>query len=280
MIDGILDLLAAVLVLGLVVAVALGFIVPLTNDEIMQFDAKYEDKAVLNSEVVEYDNPNLVYSEDDLTTMFNNATKRKYSYEELVLLLSVQDSRMDKPNAINIRNLVTGYDLHSNPLININKNKNLNSLAPTNPTDKVLQTIQFYAENPTDIVEMGYSDKPNLGVIRINEEYPLIVDDMSRFLTQSSLAGKITDRSNWTEKQQSLGDVLQNTDKKYYITYNYAIPDDSKYIKNNENYKNLYNNEDVYMVQIDGNWKPTSNPIDTYKIYQQYVDMIRQNISE
>lgn len=272
MLDGILDLLAAILVLGLVVAIAFGFIVPLTNGEIMQFDAKYEDKAVLNNEVVEYDNP------DVLTSSYENIQKRKYSYEELVLLLSVQDSRMNKPNAINIRNLVTGYDLHSNPLININKNKNLNALLPTNPTDKVLQTIQFYAENPTEIVEMSYSNEPNLGIIRVDEEYPLIVDEMAAFLTQSNLAGKFTDRSKWSEKQQNLGDVLQNTDKKYYITYNFAIPDDSEYIKNKTEYKNLYNNEAVYMVQIEGNWQPTTNPVDTYKIYQDYVNTIRQNI--
>ena len=95
MLDGILDLLSAILVLGIVVAVAFGFILPLTSEDVMQYSETFDYKAMVGN-VIEYDNPE----------QFDSITRRKYSYSELVLLLAVQDTRMGEPKAINMRDLV------------------------------------------------------------------------------------------------------------------------------------------------------------------------------
>jgi hypothetical protein len=100
MLDGIFDLLTAILVLGIVVAIAFGFILPLVNGDIMQYDANFEDKAVLNN-VVEY---------DDLDT-FDNVLRRKYTYPELVLFMYVQDTRMGEPNKIDLEYVNEGGEL-------------------------------------------------------------------------------------------------------------------------------------------------------------------------
>ena len=119
MTDGILDLLAAILVLGIVLAIAFGFIIPLTSNDLMQYDTKYEDKAILN-DITDY-------SDSD---NFDGISRRMYSYEELVLLFAVQDNRMEEPKEISLRNLVTEKDL-SNKSFN---KTNLNTIKT--PTDK------------------------------------------------------------------------------------------------------------------------------------------------
>lgn len=247
MIDGILDLLSGILVLGLVLAVAFGFILPLTNEDTMQFNSQYEDKAILSS-ITDYDDP----------SVYESLTRRLYSYEELVLLLAVQDSRMEAPKGVSLRNLVTEKNL-SNTEYNY---KNLNEIAST---DKVLQAIQYYGENRMDMVELTYSNIPNIGIIRFTEEYGLEVDDMCAFLTRAKLATK---------------GRLFDSEKRYFITYQYAIPDDSKYIKDNSAFKKLYFNEPIYMVQIKGNWQANSVEVDTYKDYLAYLNSVKDYTRE
>lgn len=111
MIDGIFDLLTAILVLGIVVAIAFGFIIPLVNDDVMQYDANFEDKAVLNN-VVEYDNPDTL----------ENVTYRKYTYPELVLFMYVQDTRMGEPNKIDLGCLRTSKGITDGTLAGFAKN--------------------------------------------------------------------------------------------------------------------------------------------------------------
>ena len=100
MVDGILDLLTAILVLGIVVAIAFGFIIPLVNGDVMQYNANYEDKAVLNN-VVEYDD----------SDTYENVLRRKYTYPELLLFMYVQDTRMGEPNKIDLEGVNDGGDV-------------------------------------------------------------------------------------------------------------------------------------------------------------------------
>lgn len=243
MTDGILDLLAAILVLGIVLAIAFGFIIPLTSNDLMQYDTKYEDKAILN-DITDY-------SDSD---NFDGISRRMYSYEELVLLFAVQDNRMEEPKEISLRNLVTEKDL-SNKSFN---KTNLNTMAST---DKILQTIQYFGKNKMDMVFLTYSNIPNTGAIRITDDFPLTVDDMCAFLTRSSLATKST---------------LADSEKRYFITYQFAIPSDAKYLDGKEDYQRIYFDDPCYVVQIQGNWLYNSVERDTYKEYQEYVDEVRE----
>ena len=103
MIDGITDLLTAILVLGIVVAIAFGFIIPLTQNDLMQYDSEYQDKGILST-TADYSDP------DKLATM----NKRLYTFEEMVLLLYVQDEKMEEPKGINFRNMVYGNPSSNN----------------------------------------------------------------------------------------------------------------------------------------------------------------------
>ena len=243
MTDGILDLLAAILVLGIVLAIAFGFIIPLTSNDLMQYDTKYEDKAILN-DITDY-------SDSD---NFDGISRRMYSYEELVLLFAVQDNRMEEPKEISLRNLVTEKDL-SNKSFN---KTNLNTMAST---DKILQTIQYFGKNKMDMVFLTYPNIPNTGAIRITDDFPLTVDDMCAFLTRSSLATKST---------------LADSEKRYFITYQFAIPSDAKYLDGKEDYQRIYFADTCYVVQLQGNWLYNRVERDTYKEYQEYVDEVRE----
>ena len=147
MVDGILDLLTAILVLGIVVAIAFGFIIPLVNGDVMQYDADYEDKAVLNN-VVEY---------DDLDT-YEDVLQRKYTYPELVLFMYVQDTRMGEPNKIDLKGVNDGADtntvydssiggLGENYTVTVQEGDNKNNVS----YDETVNDLQVYMLNRSKV---------------------------------------------------------------------------------------------------------------------------------
>lgn len=254
MLDGILDLLSAILVLGIVVAVAFGFILPLTSEDVMQYSETFDDKAMVGN-VIEYDN----------SEQFDSITRRKYSYSELVLLLAVQDTRMGEPKAINMRDLVEksvgGKPIYDDACVDVN----LNDLTPFGNDDKVLETLCNFAENGRnfDFAESEFGEGDNVGTIKINEQYSL--DFIEKLSTKLSTSGKY-----------NIGSATGNyeDDRKYYISYHFAIPNDSDYIKNKsiDKFKFNYDEEPIFMVHIDdGN-------IDTKDYYDNRIDYIKENI--
>ena len=257
MTDGILDLLAAILVLGIVLAIAFGFIIPLTSNDLMQYDTKYEDKAILN-DITDY-------SDSD---NFDGISRRMYSYEELVLLFAVQDNRMEEPKEISLRNLITFDNMYLSKYnkFDCNTPKNTSDGDGSKP-DIILQTIRFYGKHKRDLVfpenyaNSDFASEEYSGVIRITDDYPLVVDEMALVLTKSDLA---TDSK------------LSDSEKRYFITYQYAIPSDAKYLDGHDEYKRKYFDEPYYVVHIDGNWFKNSVYRDTYKEYQNIVSEIRE----
>lgn len=239
MVDGVFDLLAAILVLGIVVGIAFSFIFPLTKTEYMQYDTQYEDKAMLGY-TVDYSNPNT----------YESLTRRMYSYEELVLLMAVQNNKILEPKGVSLRNLVTAQGTYD--LTNSYDSQDLNKL-PLGSSG-VLKAIQLYAENHIIIVpggNIGYpaSGAKNIGIVRMTDDYSTYVYEMCEELSQSTL-GKAS------------GSLL-NTPKRYYITYQYALP-------TSQTSKLIYQ-EPIYVVQV----KNTN--LDTLQISQTYLTGVRRD---
>lgn len=86
MTDGILDLLAMILVLAIVVAIGFGLILPLMNTELMGYNDNITDKSIITESKNTYD----------------VGTKKDLSAAELVLITQVQDEGMPKPRAFSI----------------------------------------------------------------------------------------------------------------------------------------------------------------------------------
>lgn len=217
MVDGILDLLTAILVLGVVLAIAFGFILPLSNNDLMQYNSSYNDKAMM-SETTIYD-----------PESFTSESIKKYSYEEMVLLLAVQDNRMDAPKTLNIRNMSTSmnlWDVSNISYNNLDLNKKFGS-------DGVLSAIAMGGENHGAIVEGSFKSpsKENVGNILFTSDYTqLVTDNIAEYMNQSGIGGGAHN-------------------DEYYITYLYAIPDDMKVVKNNPNLQANFDDKETYMVQ-------------------------------
>lgn len=231
MVDGIFDLVTAILVLGIVIAIALGFILPLTGDEVMQYSTAKEDKAMVNY-AIDYSNSEIL----------DSITRRYYTYPELVLLMTVQDSRMESPKGINLRDLSeleNLYLLNTPTLRNRNINDYRNNAKVQNidwgSKYPVSYALYIYGENGRGTDPMGGIDnsKINLGTIKFTETYPLDVDGLCKLLSAR----------------------VEVPNEKFYISYHYSTKGK---IGN-------FDSEPLYMVH-----KYTSS-LDTGNYYKNYI---------
>lgn len=240
MVDGILDLLAAIIVMGIVLAIAFGFILPLSDTNLMLYDSSYNDKAMMSETII-----------NDVEKFTNDSIK-KYTYEEMVLLLSVQDNRMDAPKTLNIRNMSTSMNLWDVSNISYN-NLDLNEKFGS---DGVLSAIAMGGENHGGYVENEYrpSGRINVGNILFTSDYPqLVTENIANYMNESGIGGKVND-------------------DEYYITYLYAIPDDMKIVKNNPTLQANFDDKDTYMVQ-----SVKYNSEELY--YNQFLKPIKESLS-
>ena len=316
MIDGVLDLLSAILVLGIVVAVAFGFIIPLTDADLMLYDDVYQDKGIVNA-VPDYSDP-------DTLSQLN---KRLYTYEELVLLLYVQDDKMEEPRGINFRNTLIGRPSIDSPVSYgyslIKKEKddvdtfnkiNINEL-PNYITalGGGYQAVKYYAENNTDInLDKCPPDKDNVGKFDVSGDFFTRMTGQFGIAVYMSKSGlTFSDRAingpmdavpyKHSEYNSYIDSIKAYNDRRYYyISYRFALPDGSNdniepnsYVKRMDSgkYHRNYDEEDSYFIEIQGIWPKGSATVtnqenaplgsvvvDTWKDYQEFLSDVRENI--
>lgn len=299
MLDGILDLLSSILVLGVVVAIAFGFIVPLVGEDVMQYSEIYEDKALVGN-VINYDDPE----------MFDTINKRYYSYPELVMVMAVQTSRMEDPKAINLRDLVEGTQMYT--ASNDNTDINIDNGIRENANGYMGYSLYVFAENGrgTDALG-GTGDKPNVGTVKFTETYPLEVDNFASLLSKRNLLGTVKSQNMVRVKENLNGNfnadgtpnlsddspfleenITIYTDgldkgkiagRRYYLKYHYALPDDNTSIVN-AGYDATFDDEEMYMVHIyDKNDTKITNKCpsgDTGEYYQNRINDLRRDIED
>ncbi len=316
MIDGILDLLTAILVLGIVVAIAFGFILPLANPEYMDFDIQYYDKGELNN-IMDYSDP----SQND------KLTKRMYTYEELLMLLNIQDDHLPNPRVLNARNLITNEDLSysgyngtsgkgaSNGRVNLNDLYN-NKYAMY-VSDEVFHTLVRYGGN--NMGPEGYSERSplqsfpaedNFGAFFIDGKYSF----NSKYILNEMNGADMPDRKSSLEPDNSIARRYQETKKSgveitrlgvkkeiiapdeseyaskriYYISYHFAVPNDS--ISMDGATGSLLRNDDEvdsYFIEVEGKFPRRNNAntdnnmtvVDTWKEYQNYLVDVRKHVT-
>lgn len=307
MLDGILDLLSAILVMGIVFAIAFGFILPLNNAEFMQFDSKYEDKGAM-SNVMDYGD----------SAEFEKVTKRLYTYEELMLLLSVQDSKMAEPKSINIRNLVTTVDL-SYSGYGENRSEdgedygelNLN-LIYANPAtygttreilnkDEVYQALIRYAENHY-VVEggaeraevLGYPNKANVGVLPISDSFALSVKNvvqelngseypnLNKSMVYSETGTRLSPMSHVTTPSTDFRPTDYDSRRIYHIQHHFALPAENEFLAHSDmsDFKRIDDEKAAYYVEIEGQFlrKNINTDVDTYAEYNNYLKLLREEM--
>lgn len=306
MTDGVLDLLTAILVLGVVVAICFGFVLPLTNPEYMKFDKDYQDKGAMSATID--------YSSIDATDI--SVTQRMYTYEEMILMLSVQDARMDSSKAFNLRNLVTSQDLSysgystayqgngkANALVNIN---NLS----IDITDEAQRAILRYANNGMETGGDGEDARlmgtlasvtdPNVGYFSISDTFNLtkekIITELNgaeqnnaQFngeapMTRYNDANRLADRRGNSYVAAAGTAITPPTPENriYYVSHHFAIPDDSPYMQ--AAYKRNDDEKAAFYVEIKGPFVragktyTADKPLDTYAEYQEYLRLYRATI--
>lgn len=277
MIDGILDLLSAILVLGIVIAIAFGFIIPLAEGDNLFLDTSYNDKSIgfvssnydvdsniSDSDLQAQEDMGIYYSDFIAENRYNVQTRKRYSYDELVLLLAVQDSRMDDPKGLNIRNLVKNGVLIGN---NYNQS-NLNEVIFVG--DKALQTAKYYSKNNTDLITGVYSiedGKENVGTLDFSGDYLGDINAVCRIMSISDLA---SDNAN----------NLKEKSKDYFIEYHFAVPDDNEYVEDigNSNYLKNWDDEEMYMVHVDNDFGVVDRNKDTLYIYRKYLTEVKDKV--
>lgn len=277
MIDGVLDLLSAILILAIVVAIAFGFILPLAEGDYLYLDSSYSDKGIgivsgnyevetniSNADLQAQKEMGIYYSDFVAENRYKVETRKRYSYDELVLLLAVQDSRMDDPKGLNVRNLVNNGVLIGNSY----NQSNLNEVLITG--DKVLQTAKYYSKNNTDLVTGNYSIEPNkenVGTLDFSGDYMGDVNAVCRIMSISNLAS-----DNAID--------LKNKPKNYFIEYHFAVPDDNEYVEDigNSNYLKNWDDEDMYMVHVDKDFGVVDKNKDTLYIYRKYLTEVKNKV--
>ena len=277
MIDGVLDLLSAILILAIVVAIAFGFILPLAEGDYLYLDSSYNDKAIgsvsgnyevdkniSNADLQAQKDMGIYYSDFVAENRYGVETRKRYSYDELVLLLAVQDSRMDDPKGLNIRNLVKNGVLIGNTY----NQSNLNEVIMTG--DKALQTAKYYSINNTDLITGNYSTDPtkkNVGTLDFSGDYLGDINDVCRIMSISDLAS-----DNAID--------LKEKPKNYFIEYHFAVPDDNKYVKKigNSNYLKNWDDEEMYMVHVDKDFGVVDKNKDTLYIYRKYLTEVKNKV--
>lgn len=275
MLDGILDLLSSILVLGVVVAIAFGFIVPLVSDDVMQYSEIYEDKALVGN-VINYDDPE----------MFDDINKRYYTYPELVMVMAVQTGRMEDPKAINLRDLVEKTQMYT--AANDNTDINTDNGIRDNANGYMGYSLYVFAENGrgTDALG-GTGDKPNVGTVKFTETYPLEVDNFASLLSKRTNVRVVVDGNSLLEENILVHEEGDNAGKiagrRYYLKYHYALPDDNTSIVN-AGYDATFDDEEMYMVHIyDENDTKIKNKCpsgDTGEYYQNRINDLRRDIED
>lgn len=311
MTDGILDLLTAILVLGVVVAICFGFILPLTDSQYMGYDSQYEDKGAMSA----------LLDNGMINTSDSNITRRMYTYEEMLMLLSVQDARMESPKVINIRNLMTSSDMSysgyntakypgsgkTNALSDIND-------MPLDRTDEAQRAIIRYAENHMETGSNGEDSmlmgtlasqtEPNVGNLVISDTFNLTKDYI---ITEMNGAEWINAQYNDRPKYNKYDDTFRLADRKvigfndangmgitkpdpdldndvinenriYYISHHFTVADDSNYMT--DAYKRSDDEQAAFFVEIKGPFlrERRITEVDTYGEYQEYLRLYRATI--
>ena len=277
MIDGVLDLLSAILILAIVVAIAFGFILPLAGGDYLYLDSSYNDKAIgsvsgnyevdkniSNADLQAQKEMGIYYSDFVAENRYGVETRKRYSYDELVLLLAVQDSRMDDPKGLNIRNLVKNGVLIGNTY----NQSNLNEVIITG--DKALQTAKYYSINNTDLITGNYStdpEKKNVGTLDFSGDYLGDINDVCRIMSISDLAS-----DNAID--------LKEKPKNYFIEYHFSVPDDNEYVKkiDDSNYLKNWDDEEMYMVHVDNDFGVVDKNKDTLYIYRKYLTEVKNKV--
>lgn len=280
MTDGIFDLLTAILVLGIVVAIAFGFILPLADGENLYLESSYTDKGIgsvvsnyetakniSNNDLDAQEDMGIYYSDFVAESIYNVETRKRYSYEELVLLLAVQDSRMDDPKGLNVRNLINNGVLMGNSY----NQSNLNEVIVVG--DKVLQTAKYYSKNGTDLVTGYYStapDEENVGTLDFSGDYLGDINAVCRIMSISSLAAETADKLN----------DIKIRPKDYFIEYHFAVPDDNEFVQDlgNSKYLKNWDDEEMYMVHVDKDVSKVDKNKDTLYIYRKYLTEIKKKV--
>lgn len=313
MTDGILDLLTAILVLGVVVAICFGFILPLTDSQYMGYDSQYEDKGAMNA----------LLDNGMINTSDSAITRRMYTYEEMLMLLSVQDARMESPKVINIRNLMTSSDM-SYSGYNTAKypgSGKTNALSDINDmtldiTDEAQRAIIRYAENPMETGSDGENSmlmgtlasqtEPNVGNLVISDTFKLTKDyvitelngaernnaqyngeaAVDRYNDTFRLADRrrniigynVIDGSGITKPDPDLDNDVINENRIYYISHHFTVADDSNYMT--DAYKRSDDEQAAFFVEIQGPFlrEGIIKEVDTYGEYQEYLRLYRATI--
>lgn len=310
MTDGVLDLLAAILVLGVVVAICFGFILPLTDSDYMGYEGQYQDKGAMNTAV------DLAFQDSEDLTAFC----RMYTYEEMLLLLSVQDARMESPKIINIRNLMTSADMsYSGYATNTANSGKTNALKDINDmgldiTDEAQRAIIRYAENPMETGSDGENSmlmgtlasqtEPNVGNLVISDTFKLTKDYV---ITELNGAERNNAQYNGEAAVDRYNDTFRLADRRnnaigynvidgsaitkpdptedktyanriYFISHHFAIPDDSPYMT--ADYKRSDDEKAAFFVEVKGPFMRNNSikNIDTYAEYQDYLSLYRSTI--
>lgn len=283
MTDGIFDLLTAILVLGIVVAIAFGFILPLMDGVDLYLDSSNTDKSMGNvsttyetlnnisdADLEAQEDMGIYYSDFVAESVYNVETRKRYSYEELVLLLAVQDSRMDEPKGLNVRNLIANGILMGNTYNQCNLNELGQHIDMAFKGDKVLQTAKYYSKNPTDLITENYSiapDEKNVGTLDFSGDYLADINAVCRIMSVSDLAA-----------ENAL--VLKKRPKDYFIEYHFAIPDDNEFLVDlgDSSYLKNWDDEHFYMVHVDKDISSVDKNKDTLYIYRKYLTEVKNKV--
>ena len=306
--DGITDLLLGVLILGVTLAVAFGFIIPLVNSDFMEYTSDYEDKGVsaniqniseriLISDMNEQayykstnSTTNFLYideSPDALTGADLYATlERVYTYQELMLLLAVQDSSMPQPNTLSMRNLLPtaksylitngevdfyldDYDISKQKETALDINGLVVSGGTTSFNTALLSSVKYFCDNHVDKLLPGSTTvsvdpaKGNRGFFTINDAFngiKLLIPDDQGFNRGHN--------NTYIEKNKE-------DEPLYLVKYEFAI--DKKYLGlTDDEYKRSKYNEDIWAIEVVQNPKTIesgtyTSGINTLKQYSNFL---------
>lgn len=295
MTEGMTDLLLGILVMGIVVAVAFGFIIPLTNSDVMSYDTEYLDKSVTENNLVnsekylidvqgedsyrkKYDVDGFMYIKEKTDDIYYTL-ERAYTYEELMLLLAVQDDSMPTPNVISARNLMgmvkangstinlreQDYSLASikagKTSVDINSCLNVDS---DTYKSAILTAIWYGADNGINSLQNGPigastdAEKGNKGFFRIEGSFNgakvLKFDDGGRVDVGLFKGTKTSELSQ---------------DRKYIIKYEFQLSPESLGGLSDEQYKRCKYSEDIWAIEV------VDDSINTCLLYDSMLKEIR-----
>lgn len=295
MVDGVLDLLTAILILGIVLSIAFGFILPLTRTEVMQYDTQYTDKGA----IYETGREGLYTGyEDTIGVDAELPDTRYYTYEELMLLIDIQDDRLESPTVLSIRNLagtvgnnatassnISDVYLGVNPdktkevvQRNIDNGDSLNYLFEKADIDSFFRALLMSADNHgyVDVegdYQVGYGNQGfiTLGTGVFKEEKA----DIAKYF------GRVRDLLNTNNTGNYFVNIHNpvKNNRIYAIKYHFLIPDDSIYIKDGgkriggDSLTRTYDEDNMWWVEVKGTFR--GKEVDTFSDYQEFLRKAR-----